>query len=414
MDTTNAIHDITQGMQELNFPEEIIQDILIRLPVKSLIKCISVCKTWRSMIINQSFIRAHLNDCDSHLLLLHKISAMEKLTFFGQRVVSKIIEEVHSVYYDNQAFDQYNSKIEFPVSVQRKKHNFCIRVVGTCDGLVCLADDMFDYHYNFFIWNPAIRKLVTLPKPSVRLKTHREYDASIGFGFDARTNDYKVVRVVSLLEQPGTPTLAEVYSLATGTWSSLGRVSPTCLVTARATSNVFLNGVLHWPVDCRTNSGDLCSFILAFDLGKEVFSKIFMPKVIQRNFGLGLRLSISGDRKSIALFAVNTRRRCDEDCFLDIWVMKEYGRKESWTRLITLGPPGPERFLPTGPICFRKSGEVLLLVTSGTDKSRMELVSLDLVSKQLKKLGISGYQSSDGDFYTESLLLLDKTDAESY
>ncbi|PQQ01812.1 F-box/kelch-repeat protein [Prunus yedoensis var. nudiflora] len=332
MDTTNAIQDITQGKQELNFPEEIIQDILIRLPVKSLIKCISVSKTWRSMIINQSFIRAHLNDCDSHLLLLHKISAMEKLTFFGQRVVSKIIEEVHSVYYDNQAFDQYNSKIEFPVSVQRKKHNFCIRVVGTCDGLVCLADDMFDYHYNFFIWNPAIRKLVTLPKPSVRLKTHREYDASIGFGFDARTNDYKVVRVVSLLEQPGTPTLAEVYSLATGTWSSLGRVSPTCLVTARATSNVFLNGVLHWPVDCRTNSGDLCSLY----------------------------------------WHLTWARRCSEE----------------W--------------------------EVLLLVTSGTDKARKELVSLDLVSKQLKKLGISGYQSSDGDFYKESLLLLDKTDAESY
>ncbi|CAL2242363.1 unnamed protein product [Prunus armeniaca] len=106
-----------------------------------------------------------------------------------------------------------------------------------------------------------------------------------------------------------------------------------------------------------------------------------------------------GDTKSIALFAVNTRRRCDEDCFLDIWVMKEYGRKESWTRLITLGPQGPERFLPTGPICFRKSGEVLLLVTSGTDKSWKELILLDLVSKQLKKLGISGYQSSDGYQY---------------
>ncbi|XP_021833901.1 F-box/kelch-repeat protein At3g06240-like [Prunus avium] len=583
----DTIQDITQGMHELNFeataahpfPEEIIQEILIRLPVKSLIKCTSVCKTWRSMIINQTLIRAHLspqNDIDSHLLLVHRysVSSTEETIFFRNMALSKYeVIEVVTVHYDNQAFDEYSSKIEFPVAVQEKTCDSCNRVAGICDGLVCLvddADDIFGYNYNLFIWNPsirkfvtlpepgvklnthgeyrasigfgfdattndyktndyhhpydsilafdlgkevfheifmpegiewncgvssrlsisgdrksialfkvdnrngdcildiwvmkeygrteswtklmtlgrqgperllprdplcfrksgelvlllthtddksrnelvslnlaskqvknlgidgyrccdvAIRKLVTLPKPSVRLKTHREYDASIGFGFDARTNDYKVVRVVSLPEEPGTPTLAEVYSLATGTWSSLGRVSPSCLVTARATSNVFLNGVLHWPVDCRTNSGDLCSFILAFDLGKEVFSKIFMPKVIQRNFG------------------------CDEDCFLDIWVMKEYGRKESWTRLITLGPQGPERFLPTGPICFRKSGEVLLLVTSGTDKSRKELASLDLVSKQLKKLGISGYQSSDGDFYKESLLLLDKTDAESY
>ncbi|BBH01579.1 F-box and associated interaction domains-containing protein [Prunus dulcis] len=55
------IQDITQRIHELKFeamahafPEEIIQEILIRLSVKSLIKCTSVCKAWRSMIINKA------------------------------------------------------------------------------------------------------------------------------------------------------------------------------------------------------------------------------------------------------------------------------------------------------------------------------------------------------------------------
>ncbi|KAI5332826.1 hypothetical protein L3X38_022955 [Prunus dulcis] len=99
-----------------------------------------------------------------------------------------------------------------------------------------------------------------------------------------------------------------------------------------------------------------------------------------------------------------------EDSFLEIWVMKEYGIKESWTKLITFGPQGPERLLPRA-LCFRKSGEVLVLLT---DKSRQELVSLDLESKQFKNLGISGYQCCNVGFYKESLLLLDKSDAESY
>lgn len=43
-----------------------------------------------------------------------------------------------------------------------------------------------------------------------------------------------------------------------------------------------------------------------------------------------------------------------------------------------------------------------------------ELVSLELVSKQFKKLGISGGQFCSVDSYEESLVLLDRKDAVSY
>ncbi|KAH0987555.1 hypothetical protein GBA52_014732 [Prunus armeniaca] len=415
------IQDITQAMQEFKFeafPQEIIQDILYRLPVKSLINCTSVCKVWRSMIMNKSFIRAHLtltvdfaNQDDIDLLLLHIISCDSSSTFGHKTIVSEIKDEVHCVHYDNQAFDVY-SKIEFPIAPKQELCNSHFRVVGTCSGLICLADDILRYGYNVFIWNPAIRKLVTLPRPGVTFRTHGGYDASIGFGFDAMTNDYKVVRIVTLQHEDEGPTVAEVYSLATGTWRSLGCVSPAC-GTDGAASTAFVNGILHWPV---VSDGDGCYFILTFDLGKEVFGKIPMPKIIRWNPKWGLQLSVSENRKSVALFMRDNSckdfmmdNRC-EDSVLDIWVMKEYGRKESWTKLITLGPQGPERLLPRA-LCFSKSGEVLLLLTK---EGRRELVSLDLVSKQFKNLGISGYKYCTVDFYKESLLLLDKSDAESY
>ncbi|XP_008227037.1 PREDICTED: F-box/kelch-repeat protein At3g23880-like [Prunus mume] len=371
------------------------------------------------MIMNKSFIRAHLtltvdfaNQDDIDLLLLHIISCDSSSTFGHKTIVSEIKDEVHyCVHYDNQAFDVY-SKIEFPIAPKQELCNSHFRVVGTCSRLICLADDILRYGYNFFIWNPAIRKLVTLPRPGVTFRTHGGYDASIGFGFDAMTNDYKVVRIVTLQHEDEGPTVAEVYSLATGTWRSLGCVSPAC-GTDGAASNAFVNGILHWPV---VSNGDGCYFILTFDLGKEVFGKIPMPKIIHWNPKWGLQLSVSENRKSVALFMRDNSckdfmmdNRC-EDSVLDIWVMKEYGRKESWTKLITLGPQGPERLLPRA-LCFSKSGEVLLLLTK---EGRRELVSLDLVSKQFKNLGISGYKYCTVDFYKESLLLLDKSDAESY
>ncbi|XP_021806442.1 uncharacterized protein LOC110750419 [Prunus avium] len=314
--------------------KEIIQEILI-----SLVKCTSVCKTWRSMIINRSFIHPHLNpkvdfanQNDIDLLLLHRISGSCSLTYYQNNVIHKVKDDVHSVHHDNQAFDVY-SKIEFPIAAKKNFWEF----TSSCD--------------------PTIRKLVTLPRPGITFRTHGGYDASIGFGFDAMTNDYKVVRFVTLQNEDEGPTVAEVYSLATGTWRSLG-----------------------------------C----------EVFGKIPMPKIIHWNPNWGLQLSVSDNKKSIALFMRPNNREdfymnyLREESVLDIWVMKEYGIEESWTKLITLS---------------HKSGEVLLLLK---EKERQELVSLDLVSKQFKLLGISGYKYCTGHFYKESLLLLDKGDAESY
>ncbi|PRQ28459.1 hypothetical protein RchiOBHm_Chr5g0003271 [Rosa chinensis] len=56
-----------------------------------------------------------------------------------------------------------------------------------------------------------------------------------------------------------------------------------------------------------------------------------------------------------------------------------------------------------------RSGEVVLIL-----EDDHELVSLDIVSKQLKNFGISTDQGCPVGSYEESLLLLDRKDAISY
>ncbi|CAB4269160.1 unnamed protein product [Prunus armeniaca] len=122
--------------------------------------------------------------------------------------------------------------------------------------------------------------------------------------------------------------------------------------------------LLHWPVVCQTDV-DSYYIILTFDLGKEVFSKIPMPKIIQWNFKLGLQLSVSNNRKSIALcMTLNNREDFitdyrPEDFVIDIWVMKEYIREESWTKLNALCPQGPETIFPSalGPYVLGRVGK---------------------------------------------------------
>ncbi|CAL2253391.1 unnamed protein product [Prunus armeniaca] len=87
-------------------------------------------------------------------------------------------------------------------------------------------------------------------------------------------------------------------------------------------------------------------------MGKEVVSKIPMLKIIQWNFNLGLQLSVSDNRKSIALFMRPNNHEDfitdyrPEDFVLHIWVMKEYIREESWTKMNALCPQGPETIFP--------------------------------------------------------------------
>ncbi|KAL6134919.1 hypothetical protein ACLB2K_067147 [Fragaria x ananassa] len=53
-------------------PEEVVVEILLRLPVKSFIKCSVVCTSWKSLVESSSFMDTHLtrrND-DTNLLLL--------------------------------------------------------------------------------------------------------------------------------------------------------------------------------------------------------------------------------------------------------------------------------------------------------------------------------------------------------
>lgn len=409
-----------------SFPLEISQDILFRLPPKCLIKCTLVCKSWRSLIKNRNFIRTHLSYNNRHgtpLLLLHCITRDSCHTYAYQVFLDEEREERYSLHYDNPTFDEY-CKLEFPIFDVEKMCNPCFRVVGTCNGLVCLADDLGADGNIFVICNPLIRKLVTLPEPNVRMKSNVRYNVSIGFGFDANTNDYKVVRLVTLLyDHLGDPekrTVAEVYSLAAGSWSGWRHVSRVSRMDA-CTPQAFVNGTLHWQAVCETHDASY-HFILTFDLGSELFSEIMMPEISKPSpSNQQLQLSASGDGKSIALFW-RVYGLYMEDRLLDIWVMKEYGVPESWTKLTTLWAVGSEQSLLPKALCFRKTGEVVLELV---DEDVCHyfwlftcpghgLYSIDPVSTEFKYLGISGYKYYTIESYEESLVLLDMDNAVSY
>ena len=390
-----------------SLPHEILTNIFVRLPIKSIVTCTAVCKTWKSLLQNPTFISNHLhhssnNNNNKHPLLLFRLCSLELAEAVSEMTIEENEKEQYVLHFDNQDFNEYARFDDFPFHGQ--SYGGIFHVVGTCNGLIFLADDLYGYHYKFFLWNPCVRKFVKLPKPNITFFSHGGYDATVGFGFDSKTNDYKVVRFVTLEEkgQKGkSPPEVEVYSLSTGKWRMVTALPPIGAARGRE-PEAFVNGALHW-VALRKTGNKFLNFVMVFDLRDEVFREIALPKLSDQNGDeYWVRVSISAYGNSLALF----QRGFSIHCF-GIWVMKDYADASSWTKIRSWADEGLIEGIPRShcmptAIGFRKSGEVILEMYGGY------LVSRDLETQEIKDLRIRGYANTFVDSYVESLVLLDK------
>ncbi|KAM4113608.1 hypothetical protein ACJW30_04G008700 [Castanea mollissima] len=352
-------------------PSEIVTNILVRLPIKSIIICTSVSKAWKSLIQNPTFISTHFHHSHNKNLLFFNLCSENQREFYA----------LHNE--DDEPDFTPHTSFDYPSHVPDPDAKF--RVVGTCNGLLLsLSNNLTMDTSRLCLWNPSVRKLVNLPL------TNFSSDACIGFGFDPKNKDYKVVRVIKLKERLDF----QIYSLSTSDQWRMLRVdlAPICAFCHHE-PHAFINGALHW-VASRVTDNEFLYFILVFDLGDEVFRhEILPPEPISHT------AFVSVYKDSIALI------QKDYNCKLHIWVMKEYGVESSWTKVLSLNISNQGFFdLEDIPrvIGFRRNGEVVLKLDGG------QLVSQDFESKENKDLGIIGYKHTFVDPYVESLVLLDK------
>nr|XP_023884339.1 F-box protein At3g07870-like isoform X1 [Quercus suber] len=366
-----------------SLPDEILTNIFVFLPVKSIIICTSVSKAWKSLIKNPTFISTHLH---------HSLNKNQNLLFIG--LCSENQKEFYALHNEDDADFTQLARFDYPFRASARNGNY--RAVGTCNGLLFLSK-VSRGDYSFCLWNPCVGKLLKLPSPNVTYATHGVFDACIGFGFDPKTKDYKVISVTLLksLDLERTRPQVEIYTLSTGQWRML-RTGLAPITLFRRQPQTFINGALHW-VASRGSDNNLHNFVLVFDLGEEIFHEILLPEFPGH---MGLKYgSVSVYRNSIAFF------RKDDD-FLQIWVMKEYGVVSSWTKVFSLPLFNLDFFGASGSIQralgFRRNGEVILIFDGG------RLISLDLETGENKDLRIMGYKKTIVDYYVESLVLLDK------
>ncbi|OMP01366.1 hypothetical protein COLO4_11924 [Corchorus olitorius] len=293
-----------------NIPDDVMKDILLRIPTKSIVRFRCVHKSWNFLFKSSSFIANHSKNFNNNFLL---IDYFKNSSSGRQWSIRFLTHDTFNVYLDD---------VELPFKTKR---GFC-HIVGSCNGLVCF-DDYIDTGH-IFLYNPFLNQHKTLPQP---YQVPYE-DRVIGFGYDSVNNDYKVVFWYK--EYNGalgySNQFAQVYSLGMNCWRKVETpyhyyITPSFGNDSQRKAAVFLNGGIHWLGYSRRNP-DLKG-VICFNVSSEEVQWFLLPDYVK---GLDMKISVYKD----LLCLVNSRWN---GCYYDmIWVMSKYGVQESWTRLHTL------------------------------------------------------------------------------
>ncbi|XP_074352814.1 F-box protein CPR1-like [Apium graveolens] len=288
------------------FPEELIPEVLLHLPVKHLLRIRCVCKLWCSLIDSTSFIKRHLQrntECNPDARVIIRSYARGDNFFLG---------DVHSLC------DSPVVEIDDPVKTFLSGAEF----IDSCNGLVCLLRN----NNYILLWNPATRKCRELPSPTnIPLPIRPVERYIIGFGYDQVNDDYKVVRFA---DTRIWGMMVTVYSLKFNSWTQAETIlNGICIYAKRR--GMYVNGSLYWLAKKDSH------IIFAFDLGVERHRELPFPVYNNENDQIA-------DKGLIVFNKCLRIIGYDSDYRLDTWLMNDNGVGNAWSIVLSVEQQGTQ------------------------------------------------------------------------
>ncbi|XP_065880471.1 F-box protein CPR1-like [Euphorbia lathyris] len=351
-----------------NLPPELISEIFLWLPVKSLLRFRCVCKSFCAIIKSQSFINSHFKRSSENRIHRKLIALGEHRTTDNDGLA------IHALDFNEDFQQELVLDKLFP---SRSFHLF----FSCCNGLVLLWIDKLS------LWNPSTREYKILPAFPVKdIQTH---NLSFALGYDSITDDFKAVVIIS--KQCDFPQVW-IFELRSSRWRRIHDFPFVGYNSIKRGGNgdCFVDGALHFICYGKPY------IIVAFDVEKETFSLVH--EAVQRTERIPSRLHVLGGCLSVSFWNLTMKEQ------VDMYVRKKDGVAFTWTRLCFV--TGQQFFEETfycfvdGRIAYSKEGDKVFLSSNG------KLCSYDFKEKSLQEIVTINTNHLDLFSYTESLVSL--------
>lgn len=236
-------------------PEDIINEILVRTPVKSLVRFRCVSKSWLLRTLHPKFISMHLK----HNTMRHDKQLI--CNIYDRMTSSKLIAFVslHGPVVPVCRSDVDSAdKPDYPRKINVDDFFKEMVLAGSINGIMCLSINGMTCFSKYkemkgrsvALWNPAIN----MWKPIRFLERKSGFDRldvmSVGLGFDKDAEDYKIVRIVPVVRPPHFQeycwSRVEVYSAKHDFWMDLEEEGLVPFWPKLPNCNFIINGCPYW------------------------------------------------------------------------------------------------------------------------------------------------------------------------
>ncbi|KAL5983421.1 hypothetical protein ACLOJK_017506 [Asimina triloba] len=286
----------TSEMSNGVFPDDVILQILVRLPVKSLFRFKTVCKLWCRLPSEKFFIHFY-----------NEISLKDSMVLVEMRKSS-------SADCNFVCVDRSSCASEFSLGFLNDR----VKIRASCNGLLCCSS--IPNRGVYYVCNPMTRECKMLPRSRERpfSRYHPDDEAMlVGLAADPSAKKFNVVLAGfyrSFGRRPLDCLVCLVFDSEANAWR---RFVSSCLedfTHMNRNQAVFASGSVHWLTYT-------CSHVLVLDLGTEVWRKIRLPDEIVN--GSGTRIYLLELEGKVSVIEISGG-------WMTIWVLLDYERAE-WT-----------------------------------------------------------------------------------
>ncbi|XP_074295073.1 F-box protein CPR1-like [Silene latifolia] len=290
-------------------PLELQFDILSRLPLKQLLRLKCLSRWWNVEISSSRFSKLyqqHRKCLDGGCIILVNHAVAFCFDFH-----SKILTELPPPPNIDSAY-----------------------IFGSSNGLLLFVEPDVETPV-CVLYNPVTGASALLPPLVINLPDHLgpnvavSYGLHVGFGYDSQSTegeDYKILRLISYRKQDEHHVVAYLYSTKMNSWKKIKPDVPNQRLFGSSPSNglVYCNNAFHWISKNLTDRvGEI--IISALNVSSSSGRYYVLPEPDNEGVCFG-SLVVLKER----LHLVNEKSFHN----YDIWIMKEYGVQNSWTKLL--------------------------------------------------------------------------------
>lgn len=278
-------------------PEEVLIEIFLRLPAKWVMNSRYVYKSWYSMLTEPTFI-SNYNNFHTHNKTNDRIMV--------RHYERSLLKDIVKLHRDDDGSFIPDEELILPLDARRSPY----AIIDSSFGLVCLYGFVFRTRAKHIVtWNPSLgfsKRILVKPFD----EDHFE-EPIYGFGFDPKSNDHKVVRILYHQQRryvgEGVVKSVEIYALNVGEWVDIsGKAAPGCLIKD-SLSRAYVDGAVYWVAQMNVGVISRKLVLSLFDLSDETFKTLEMPdelkwktKLVERKFQ-NEQLKVVAMNKSLSL-----------------------------------------------------------------------------------------------------------------